>query len=61
MSIATAWQQCLLFFAMPLVIEPSPAKLSRETGPANGGEGRQLCRTIVINYLRKKITLPHFA
>jgi hypothetical protein len=32
MSIAPAWQQCLAFFATPLVIEPSPAQLSSDAG-----------------------------
>jgi hypothetical protein len=59
MSIAIAWQQCLAYFRTLLVIEPSLDQLSRDTGPANGGGGRQLCRTIVLYHLRKKITLPH--
>jgi hypothetical protein len=32
MSIAAAWPQCLGFFGMPLVIEPSPGKLSGDAG-----------------------------
>jgi hypothetical protein len=32
MSIAAAWPQCLAFFGTPLVIEPSPGKLSGDAG-----------------------------
>jgi hypothetical protein len=40
MSIAPAWQQCLLFFGTPLVIEPSPGQLSGDAGlpPAEGSD-----------------------
>jgi hypothetical protein len=32
MSIAPAWLQCLAFFGMALVIEPSPGQLSGDAG-----------------------------
>jgi hypothetical protein len=54
MSIAIAWPQCLAFFDTPLVIEPSPGQLSGDAGPANGSAEQQVCRTNVMNFLRKK-------
>jgi hypothetical protein len=48
-------------YGTPLVIEPWPGLLSGNVGPANGSEGRQLCPTTVMNCLRKKMTVLHFA
>jgi hypothetical protein len=43
------------FFVTPLVIEPSPGKLSGDAGPANGSEGRQLCRiTVTLPFAQKE-------